>query len=88
MEWISEIGSLFLGGGWGTFAAVIAASVLIWFLYRMYKDAQYKKAENDTKEKSAEDEAQEFEKNKKLEEQMKEDEKKSEEEFKKSDDSP
>lgn len=64
LDWITKFGSLFLGGGgWGSFAAIIAAGVMAFVLYRMYKKSVQKKAENDTKEQSAEDNANEVENN-------------------------
>lgn len=61
MEWITKIFGM-LGGGWGTFASIIAGIVALVGLYFAYKSYLRKKAHDDTKEKEAKDHASQIEK--------------------------
>lgn len=49
MEWVTTIFS-FIGSGWGSFAAILAGGVLIFFLKRWWTKVQNKASDKATKD--------------------------------------
>lgn len=72
MEWVTKILGL-VGGGWGSFAAIVGLGVLGFILVRMWNKAKQDKASADTKNNSVVDHGKVVDKNIEASNQIKKD---------------